>query len=412
MAMSHFPIIKAANWRTPAVILLCGCLIALLGFGPRSSLGLFLTPMSSAHGWGRDVFALALGLQMLVWGVGQPFAGAIADRFGAIPVLVGGAVLYAVGLLLTAYASTPVTFQLSAGVLLGLGVSGSSFMVVLGAFGKLMPERWRSLSFGAGTAAGSFGQFLFSPLAVGLIASFGWQSTLLIFAVIVLLVMPLALALATPPADTARVQLAQQSAREALSEALGHRSYLLLVLGYFTCGFQLFFITVHLPSYLVDRGLSAEIGAWTIGVIGLFNIIGSLTSGWLSDRMPKRYLLALIYAGRALTVLAFVTLPVSSASALIFGAVIGFLWLSSVPPTNGLVALMFGTRWLTMLSGLAFLNHQIGGFLGVWLGGVIFERTGSYDVIWWVSILFAFLSAVVNLPIVEKPVQRVAAAAA
>jgi predicted MFS family arabinose efflux permease len=217
-----------------------------------------------------------------------------------------------------------------------VGVSGTSFMIVLGAFGKLIPERWRSLSFGAGTAAGSFGQFLFSPLAVGLIDGFGWQSTLLIFAAVVLLLMPLALALATPPGDKHHVHVAPQSARAALSEALGHRSYLLLVLGYFTCGFQLFFITVHLPSYLVDRGLSAEIGAWTIGVIGLFNIVGSLTSGWLSDRMPKRYLLAGIYAARALTVLAFITLPLSTASCLIFGAVIGFLWLSSVPPTNGL----------------------------------------------------------------------------
>jgi MFS family permease len=297
---------------------------------------------------------------------------------------------------------------LTAGVLLGLGISASSFMVVLGAFGKLLPERWRSFSFGAGTAAGSFGQFLFSPVAVGLIGSVGWQSTLLVFAAIVLFIMPLALALATPPADKRRVHVAQQSAREALSEALGHRSYVLLVLGYFTCGFQLFFITVHLPSYLLDRGLSAEIGAWTIGVIGLFNIIGSLTSGWLSDRMPKRYLLAFIYSARSLTVLAFITLPVSSASALLFGAVIGFLWLSSVPPTNGLVAVMFGTRWLTMLSGLAFFSHQIGGFLGVWMGGVIFERTGAYDVIWWLSILFGVLSAVINLPIVEKPVQRLA----
>jgi predicted MFS family arabinose efflux permease len=204
----------------------------------------------------------------------------------------------------------------------------------------------------------------------------------------------------------------QQSARQALSEALGHRSYVLLVLGYFTCGFQLFFITVHLPSYLMDRGLSAEIGAWTIGVIGLFNIIGSLTSGWLSDRMPKRYLLAVIYSARSLTVLVFITLPISPASALIFGAVIGFLWLSSVPPTNGLVAVMFGTRWLTMLAGLAFFSHQIGGFLGVWMGGVIFERTGAYDVIWWLSILFGLLSAIINLPIVEKPVHRLAQARA
>jgi MFS family permease len=406
--MSHVPLTGSATWRTPAVILVCGCLIAIIGFGPRSALGLFLTPMSSAHGWGRDVFALALALQMLLWGAGQPFAGAVADRFGAIPVLAAGAVLYAVGLVLTAYAGTPLTFQLTAGVLLGLGISASSFMVVLGAFGKLLPERWRSFSFGAGTAAGSFGQFLFSPVAVGLIGSVGWQSTLLVFAAIVLFIMPLALALATPPADKRRVHVAQQSAREALSEALGHRSYVLLVLGYFTCGFQLFFITVHLPSYLLDRGLSAEIGAWTIGVIGLFNIIGSLTSGWLSDRMPKRYLLAFIYSARSLTVLAFITLPVSSASALLFGAVIGFLWLSSVPPTNGLVAVMFGTRWLTMLSGLAFFSHQIGGFLGVWMGGVIFERTGAYDVIWWLSILFGVLSAVINLPIVEKPVQRLA----
>jgi MFS family permease len=410
--MSHVPIDKAASWRTPGVILVCGCLIAIIGFGPRSALGLFLTPMTSAHGWGRDVFALALAVQMLLWGAGQPFAGAVADRFGATWVLAGGAILYAVGLVLTAYASTPLTFQLTAGVLMGLGISGSSFMVVLGAFGKLLPERWRSLAFGAGTAAGSFGQFLFSPLAVGLIGGVGWQSTLLIFAVVVLLLMPLALALATPPADKLRVQAVQQSARQALSEALGHRSYVLLVLGYFTCGFQLFFITVHLPSYLMDRGLSAEIGAWTIGVIGLFNIIGSLTSGWLSDRMPKRYLLAVIYSARSLTVLVFITLPISPASALVFGAVIGFLWLSSVPPTNGLVAVMFGTRWLTMLAGLAFFSHQIGGFLGVWMGGIIFERTGAYDVIWWLSILFGLLSAIINLPIVEKPVHRLAQARA
>jgi MFS family permease len=410
--MSHVPIDKAASWRTPGVILVCGCLIAIIGFGPRSALGLFLTPMTSAHGWGRDVFALALAVQMLLWGAGQPFAGAVADRFGATWVLAGGAILYAVGLVLTAYASTPLTFQLTAGVLMGLGISGSSFMVVLGAFGKLLPERWRSLAFGAGTAAGSFGQFLFSPLAVGLIGGVGWQSTLLIFAVVVLLLMPLALALATPPADKLRVQAMQQSARQALSEALGHRSYVLLVLGYFTCGFQLFFITVHLPSYLMDRGLSAEIGAWTIGVIGLFNIIGSLTSGWLSDRMPKRYLLAVIYSARSLTVLVFITLPISPASALVFGAVIGFLWLSSVPPTNGLVAVMFGTRWLTMLAGLAFFSHQIGGFLGVWMGGIIFERTGAYDVIWWLSILFGLLSAIINLPIVEKPVHRLAQARA
>jgi len=399
---------RTVGWRTPMVILICGCLISTFGFGPRSSLGLFLTPMSSAHGWGRDVFALALAIQMLLWGACQPFAGAVADRFGAMRVLSGGAILYAIGLVLMAYSQTPVLLQFTAGVVLGFGIAGSSFTVVLGAFGKLLPERWRSFAFGAGTAAGSFGQFLFSPVAVGLIDGFGWQHALLIFAAIVLVIVPLSLVLTAPSADAGAGSAAQQSIKHALTEALAHNSYRLLVLGFFTCGFQLFFITVHLPAYLVDRGLPAEIGAWTIGVIGLFNVIGSLASGWLSDRMPKRYLLALIYSARSLAVLVFISVPTTPASCVIFGAVMGFLWLSSVPPTNGLVALMFGTRWLTMLAGLAFFSHQVGGFMGVWLGGVVYERTGSYDVIWWLSILLGLLSAVINLPIEEKPVARVA----
>src|SRR5215216_4862814 len=236
------------GWRTPAAILVCGCLIGALGFGPRSALGLFLTPISSAHGWGRDVFALALAIQMLLWGAGQPFAGAVADRFGAVRVLAGGAVLHAIGLALMVYSTTPLMLQLTACVILGLGLAGSSFTIVLGAFGKLMPERWRSFSFGVGTAAGSFGQILFSPIAVGLIVGFGWQRTLLIFAMIVLLIVPLALALATPRAEPSSSPTRSQSVTHALAEALSHRSYVLLVLGYFTCGFQLFFITVHLPA--------------------------------------------------------------------------------------------------------------------------------------------------------------------
>jgi MFS family permease len=398
-----------ATWRTPAVILVCACLIGMIGFGPRSALGLFLTPMSSANGWGRDVFALALAIQMLLWGAGQPFAGAIADRYGAIPVLAGGATIYAIGLTLMAYSTTPLMLHLTGGVLLGFGLAGCSFPTVLGALGKLMPIEWRSLAFGAGTAAGSFGQFLFSPIAVGLIENFGWQHALVIFAATALAIIPLSLALATPPADAARGPMAQQSVRHALAEAFGHRSYILLVLGYFTCGFQLFFITVHLPAYLVDRGLGADVGAWTLAVIGLANIFGSVSAGWLSDRMPKRYLLALIYSLRSLAVLAFISLPTSAASALIFGGAMGLLWLSTVPPTNGLVALMFGTRWLTMLAGFAFFSHQVGGFLGVWLGGVLFERTGSYDAIWWLSIILGFVSAAINLPIIERPVVRTAA---
>ncbi|MBI4273936.1 MAG: MFS transporter [Rhizobiales bacterium] len=399
-----------AHWRTPAVILLCGCLIGVIGFGPRSSLGLFLTPMSSAHGWGRDVFALALAIQMLLWGAAQPFVGAIADRFGPVSVLCVGAILYGIGLGWMAYAATPAELHVSAGVLIGFGLAGTSFTVVIGAFAKLLPTHLRSMSFGAGTAAGSFGQFLFSPVAVALIGGFGWQHTLLIFAAVILLVMPLSVALAFPPGGPPSDSARQQSVKQALSEALGHRSYVLLVIGFFTCGFQLFFITVHLPAYLVDRGLSVDVAAWTIAVIGLFNIVGSLSSGWLSDKMPKRYLLALIYSLRSVAILAFISLPASWGSAIAFGAVIGLLWLSTVPPTNGLVAVMFGTRWLTMLAGFAFFSHQVGGFLGVWLGGVMFERTGSYDLIWWVAILLGILSALINMPIVEKPVARPAAA--
>jgi MFS family permease len=402
-----------ARWRTPAVILICGCVIAALGFGPRSALGLFLTPMTRALGWGRDVFGLALAIQMLLWGIGQPLAGAVADRYGATRVLIAGTVLYALGLALMAYSTTPLMLYLTAGVLVGFGLSGSSFQIVIGAFAKLMPPQWRLLSFGAGTAAGSFGQFLFSPLAVLLMGGFDWQTALVIFAAIALVMAPLAVPLATPPHEAkAAVTVRQQSLKQALIEAFTQPSYLLLVLGFFTCGFQLFFITVHLPAYLVDRGLSADIGAWTIGVIGLFNIIGSLSAGWLSARMPKRYLLSIIYFTRSVAVLIFISLPPSPIAAVIFGAVMGLLWLSTVPPTNGIVVTMFGTRWLTTLAGIAFLNHQLGGFLGVWLGGVLFERTGSYDVIWWLSILLGVFSALVNLPIVEKPVARLAAASA
>jgi MFS family permease len=402
------------TWRTPAVVVGCGCLIAMLSFGPRSAVGQFLTPMSLDFGWGRDVFSFALAIQNLLWGAFQPFAGGVADRYGAVRVLWAGAIAYAAGLVLMSQATTPGLLDLSAGVLIGFALSSCSFNLVIGALGKLVPESWRSLAFGAGTAAGSFGQFLFSPLARMLIDWTGWQNTLVIFGGIMLLILPLSLALATPRGAAAApgVPRAQQSARQALMEAFGHRSYVLLVLGFFTCGFQLAFITVHLPAYLLDRGLSADVGAWTIGFIGLFNIFGSILAGWLGNRMPKRYILSAIYFGRALAVVAFITLPASPAAAIVFGAVTGFLWLSTVPPTSSLVALMFGTRWLSMLFGFAFFSHQVGGFLGVLLGGFAFERTGSYDSVWWLSVLFGVLSALINLPIVEKPVVRAAAAPA
>jgi len=402
---------QRTTWRTPAVIVVCGCLIGMMTFGPRSTLGFFLTPLSQANGWGRDVFALALAVQNLLWGLGQPFAGAIADRYGANRVLSVGALLYAAGLVMMAYASNAAALELSAGLLIGFGLSGCAFTVVLGAFGKLLPEDWRSLAFGAGTAAGSFGQFLYSPVAVMLMGVVGWQETLVIFGASLLVVLPLSLALATGR-GAAQAAPSSQSLRQALAEAFGHRSYVLLVLGFFTCGFQLAFVTVHLPSYLIDRGLSNQVGGWTLAIIGIFNIIGSLAAGWLGNRMPKRYILSAIYLLRALAIVAFISVPASPLATYLFGAVTGLLWLSTVPPTSALVALMFGTRWLTTLFGFAFFSHQVGGFLGVWLGGIAFERTGSYNSVWWLSVLFGLLSAVINLPIVEKPVVRPAAAVA
>ena len=409
----------------------------MVGFGPRATLGFFLTPMSTANGWGREVFALSVAIQTLLYGAAQPFSGAIADRFGTVRVIIAGTLLYAAGIFMMAHASTPETLFLSSGVLIGFGLSGCSFNLVISSFGKLLPESWRSLAFGAGTASGSFGQFLFSPLAVGLIDTVGWRTTLEVFAGLLLLIVPLAFAIATPrsdaPTQTSVRSLRQgeltsprglrqpdsetapsveqiQTYKQALAEALGHRSYILLVLGFFTCGFQLGFVTLHLPSYLIDRGLSAQVGGWTLGVIGLFNIVGAMLSGWLGGRMPKRYILAVIYFARALAVVFLVTMPASPAVALIYGAVTGLLWLSSVPPTAGLVAVMFGTRWMAMLFGIAFFSHQVGGFLGVYLGGLLYEQTGSYDIVWWLGVLFGVLSAVINLPIVERPVARLATA--
>jgi MFS family permease len=404
------PASGVSNWRTPLVIMICGCAIALLSFGPRSSLGFFIQPMSREFTWGRDVFGLALALQNLLWGLGQPIAGAIADRFGVLRVMVAGAVLYAGGLLLMRYAATPSSLDLGAGVMIGFGLSGCSFNLVLSAFSKLLPPEKRGIALGAGTAAGSFGQFLFAPFGVAMIDNFGWQAALTVYAVLMLLIVPLSLAIATPAAISANVPAAdQQSFKTALAEAFGHRSYVLLVLGFFTCGFQLAFITVHLPAYLSDRGIPAQTGGWVVAAIGLFNIVGSLGVGWLQNRFPKRYILSIIYFARAATIVAFISFPISSFSAIVFGAATGLTWLSTVPPTSALVALMFGTRWFATLYGFAFVSHQVGGFLGVWLGGVVFEQFGSYTPIWWLAVVFGLLSALINLPIVEQPVVRAVA---
>ncbi|UJX46556.1 MFS transporter [Xanthobacter sp. YC-JY1] len=394
----------------PAIlILIAGSAVALLTFGPRSVFGLFLLPMSQEFGWGRDVFGFAVAIQNLLWGVGSPFAGALADRFGTVRVLCCGALIYAAGLALMAYATTPGLLHLSAGVLIGFGLSAASFNLVLAAFGKLLPNEWKSIGFGLATAAGSFGQFLFPPLTRGLMDTIGWHETLLVFGASLLIVLPFSLALSTraaAPSAASVAQAPQQTIGAALSEALRHPSYVLLVLGFFTCGFQLAFVTVHMPAFLVDKGMSLSVGAYTLALIGLFNILGSLTAGYLSNRMSRKVLLSVIYAGRGIAIAVFVMSPITATSCYVFGAAMGFLWLSTVPPTSGLVMLMFGTRYMAMLYGFAFFSHQVGGFLGVYLGGEIYEATKSYDWLWWLSVALSFASAAINLPIRERPVHR------
>ncbi len=384
-------------------IIAAGCAISMLGFGPRSVIGFFQLPIITDNGWGRDVFGLAIAVQNLMWGVGQPFAGAVADRFGVTRVLIGGLLLYAAGLVLMTVSTSPLTFTVTSGVLIGLGLSGCSFNLVLAAFGKLLPPEKRPMALGFGTAAGSMGQFLFSPLAVGLIDATGWRMSLLVFAAMLLATAPLAFVLATQARSaTPEPEADRRSLMQVLSHAFGHTSYMLLVLGFFTCGFQLAFITIHLPAYLKDVGIDPKIGPWVLALIGLFNIAGSIGSGYVMTRMPRRYLLAAIYTLRSFAILALILLPPSPALALAFGAAMGLFWLSTVPPTSSLVMTMFGTRDMAMLYGFAFFSHQVGGFLGGWLGGVFYEWYGNYNLIWWGSIALGFASAAINLPIIEK----------
>ncbi|MFG1348535.1 MFS transporter [Xanthobacter autotrophicus] len=415
-ATSSVPAPSGARHALPAMlILVAGCVIALITFGPRSVFGLFLLPMSQEFGWGRDVFGLAVALQNLLWGLGSPFAGAIADRFGTVRVMCCGALLYAAGLVLMAYADTPGMLHLTAGVMVGFGLSAASFNLVLAAFGKLLPDQWKSIGFGAATAAGSFGQFLFPPLSRALMDTIGWHETLIVFGAALLIVMPFSLALATRGVAAAKPGAAaaapQQGIGAAIGEALRHPSYVMLVLGFFTCGFQLAFVTVHMPAFLVDNGMSLSVGAYTLALIGLFNIFGSLTAGYLSSRVSRKWLLAWIYAGRGVAIAVFVLMPITPLSCYVFGAAMGFLWLSTVPPTSGLVMLMFGTRYMAMLYGFAFFSHQVGGFLGVWLGGTLYVATGSYNWVWWLSVALSFASAAINLPIKERPVARAPVAA-
>jgi MFS family permease len=363
------------------------------------------------HGYDRETFAFAIAIQNLMWGLGQPVAGAVADRYGSGRVLAAGGALYVLGAVLMSQAATGATLALTGGVLLGLGLAGGSFMIVLAAFARLVPEDRRSWAMGLATAAGSLGQFLFAPLGQAFIDGYGAVRALVMLSFFVALVPLLALAL-TGRGEDADSDEPEVSTREALRGAMSHPSYLLLTAGFFVCGFHIAFVTTHLPPYLGDLGFSGSLAAWAVALIGLFNVIGAYTAGVLGGRMSRRLLLSGIYFSRALAFLLFVALPTSTLSVLLFGAALGLLWLSTVPLTSGLVALMFGTRHAGMLFGFVFLSHQIGAFAGVWLGGAIYEATGAYDAMWWISITLGLAAAIVHLPIHERRAPRWAPAPA
>lgn len=401
----------SSDWRTPTVALVCGGLILTLGMGIRHGFGLFVQPMSADLHWGRETIALALAVQNLMWGLTQPFAGMLADKYGAGRVLVGGALLYVLGLVTMAHAATPLMMVLTAGLLIGTGLSGVTFSVVSGVIGRTYPPEKRSMALGVSAAMGSFGQFALLPLTYWLLSHIGWYGALLTLAAVGLLMIPLAVALVEPKA-AAKVHAFRQSASEAMREALGYRSYVLLTLGFFVCGFQVVFIGVHLPSYLLDKGLTAQVGVFALMLVGFFNIIGTLITGWLGGKIGKRYILSAIYFGRSVVIAVFLLTPLSPLSVYVFATFLGLLWLSTVPPTNGIVATVFGVRYLAMLSGFTFFSHQVGSFLGAWLGGFVFDRTGSYNIVWYLSIALGVVAGLLNLPIDEREIARPRVAAA
>ncbi|HAT86346.1 MFS transporter [Cohaesibacter gelatinilyticus] len=392
------------------LIIFFGCVLATIPFGPRATMGFFLTPITVENGWNREIFSLAIALQNLVWGIAQPFAGMIADRFGTARVLVSGALIYFVALYWMSTVTDPTVFTLSAGLLMGVGIAGCAFFLILAAFTRLLPPSLRSVAFGLGTAAGSLGQFLYSPISQYLIADYGWRTALIILAASVLIVPLLApIFRGKPESVTSADGAKDQSLIEAMTEAFTHRSYILLVFGFFVCGWHVAFITTHLPPFISDMGIDAKWGGWAIALIGLFNMAGSFVAGIMGNKMALRTMLSFIYLARAVIIAIFLMVPISVASILVFSAAMGLLWLSTVPPTQGLITKMFGTRYVATLFGFVFLSHQIGAFLGVWLGGILYDQTGSYDIIWWLSIALGIFAALVHWPIKEEPVERLQA---
>lgn len=383
-------------------VLLIASLILALSLGVRHGFGLFLDPMSRSLGWGREVFAFAIALQNLLWGMVQPFTGAMADRFGTRPVVIIGGVLYAGGLALMGLTDSAAGLNLSAGLLIGLGLSGTSFSVLLSAAGQAVPPSHRSMAMGIAAAAGSFGQFAMLPASLGLLQGLGWSHALLALSLLIALLIPLGFGIGGKPAaahDTGR----RIAVGSALRQAAGHKGFWLLALGFFVCGFHVVFVAIHLPTYLLDQGIGGQVATTVLALVGLFNIVGTYLAGWLGGRYSKPRLLAGLYLLRAVVIAAFFLTPTTEFTAYAFGVAMGLLWLSTVPLTNGCVASFFGVGNLSMLTGIAFLLHQIGSFFGGWLGGLLYDHTGSYDLVWQLSILLGLLAAALNWPIHEAP---------
>ena len=391
---------------SPVQVLVSGAAIVTLSMGVRHGFGLWLQPITQDMGWTRENFAFAMAVQNLAWGVFGIFAGMAADRFGAFRVLAVGALLYALGLAGMALAPTPWLFMLSAGVLIGAAQSGTTYAIVYGVIGRQIPAEKRSWAMGVAAAAGSFGQFLMVPVEGWLIGSFGWQNALHILGAAVLLIVPLATLLREPGFATHAAAPREQTIVQALREAFGYRSFQLLMAGYFVCGFQVVFIGVHMPSYLRDHGLSPQVASYALALIGLFNVFGTYLSGTLGQHLAKRHILAFIYLARSVVIVIFLWAPLTPLSVYVFAAVMGVLWLSTVPPTNAVVAQIFGVAHLSMLGGFVFFSHQIGSFMGVWLGGVLYDRTGSYDIVWYIAIALGVFAALINLPVRESAIAR------
>jgi MFS family permease len=398
---------SAAPKLSMTQVLACGAMIVTLSMGIRHGFGLWLQPITQAQGWTRETFAFAIAIQNLAWGVTGIFAGMMADRFGAFRVLVMGTVLYALGLAGMALSSNAFVFTLTTGILIGAAQAGTTYAVVYGIIGRQIAPEKRSWAMGVAAAAGSFGQFLMVPVEGFLISGIGWQQALLVLAVAVLAIVPLAFGLREPGFGGGAVPVKRdQTILQALGEAFKYPSFQLLMAGYFVCGFQVVFIGVHMPSYLKDKGLSPQVASYALALIGLFNVFGTYIAGTLGQKLAKRKILAFIYLARSVAIALFLWAPLTPMSVYIFAAVMGMLWLSTVPVTNASIAGIFGVAHLSMLGGFVFFSHQIGSFLGVWLGGYLYDRTGSYDIVWYIAIALGFFAALVNLPVREAPILR------